>query len=652
MRSGLLFMRKLIQASRVSVLTVALAVMLFTFASLSFNVIQTWSTLSPEVEFNSDAWHVFYDDSEWVRPPEYALRHTPQTRASPSHRQIMDQRRGKVTWFAQVIDKDLLSTAVKLNARNLMLGWLSGDYEIWLNQDRYASGRWNVLDPIFLEVPESILASNRDLLISVKLRDSGHEVIGDYFSPDKGIGLATHDRVRNFKRWVQFRWESRPFMLWTLNLIIAFLFLFLWLLTPAKVENFYMASFALVGTIYQLRTMGIFIESTVAENRYWLQFVASNYEACFGFLLPLAFARGGKDRLGLLGLVSLSLPILISMIYWNPVFFQNSSLWISKIVAPSFFFFGASACFYQAYVLQKNKDFSEYLPQRIQRLVCFGTVMLAYLLIHKFFNQKTSPINDALFSGVGHFVCVLFFGATQWLEFRAQQNQLENHPVSIYHKRSIIPESLTGSVLSIDIRNSERIFQIDSTHQESKMTTIISEICREITSRDGVILETNGDGAIAFFENSENHQSSALALDSVQQIKIALDRFAIELNSGSEIGRLDIGFRAAVTTGSIKPIWQDTGSTKIPAWIQVGKSMPLVQVARILEFDRSFESSPGSCRVFVPEFLFHSLVSLPTYTHCIEKRLKRFDKHGTEYVVSVLEVQGNKPVDVALRALA
>ncbi len=99
----------------------------------------------------------------------------------------------------------------------------------------------------------------------------------------------------------------------------------------------------------------------------------------------------------------------------------------------------------------------------------------------------------------------------------------------------------------------------------------------------------------------------------------------------------DIRLRAAMDTGTIRPIWQRFEGRDVPSWEQTSDSNVFVDVARLLEAEAKVGDKQESSLIFkselAPEVTIHSgLRSIVSRTETVEI------KHGRKMNVAIVSL--------------
>lgn len=212
-------------------------------------------------------------------------------------------------------------------------------------------------------------------------------------------------------------------------------------------------------------------------------------------------------------------------------------------------------------------------------------------------------------------------------EYQRQESQARKTPMSKYHMRIELPPAIPCVLCVLDIKSSESLFQTGITKGlgGSYVQSIIDGLSNVVTSSGAEIIQAEGD-ALAFFLPMEGP---------AKQLARATD---ILLKCDSHLRDQNIYFRAAISEGEIKPLWQEIQGQRRPAWAQAGNSNVFVENARLLEAEKLLKL--GECSVLIT----------------MKSTLDRWSNdmieyHWTEWSQPVPSKHG-KQIDIALLKLA
>jgi hypothetical protein len=246
---------------------------------------------------------------------------------------------------------------------------------------------------------------------------------------------------------------------------------------------------------------------------------------------------------------------------------------------------------------------------------------------------------------------VLMIGRIIVTEYREQGLLVEKTPVSPYHSRSPLPEKLDGSILIADLKNSELLARVGAAEGDAGkyVNQCLSHMWTAVLEAQGIILATEGDQLLAFFDGAAFPTPVLAALGATEGIMRNL-RLLEERFRPLEV---QLDFRAAITVGAIRPVWQEMGKLRQPSWIEAGSTNALVECARLMELERQVNAPGRRTLVILPQSQLAPV--LGTSPELREKVLfeqqTRASKHSTIYTFAVY-APGRKPPAPAPEAAA
>ncbi|MBI3558349.1 MAG: hypothetical protein HY074_18940 [Deltaproteobacteria bacterium] len=625
----------------------------------------SWSEATPNVILAPEAWHAFYSAS----PAPCAIRaandpncvanaHNPilwkskELRSDAGHADRVKARRNNEFWVGAVVPVQLLEAAKVQRANQLILGWITATYRIWLDGELVATGSRTDSDPVVLSLPFYRLAEKRPLRVAVQIYHTEGTIFPDFFNGGRvGEGFATASRTAAYRNFIAFRSKARPLALFAANLMIACLFFLFWCSTQGKQEYFYVAMYAFVSAAFQARSTDIVFMTLDVPLVYALDVFLRFAEGSFGMFLGFAFARSRR------GLFTYGLPLCLGLPFLllagngdSVARFSQMGL-VGTWFVPFAHVLGALACFTQAhylYLISKGTNkvsrrhrAGAYLPVRIQRLAVFGTGLAALAFL--FWVQShgiTSPTSHAIWDRFGHFLVVVLLGTIVLTEYKEQALLIAKTPVSEYHRRPVMPARITGAVLVADLKASEAFFKIAGSNDAENLVAVWrSHFYNIIIKNQGTVLFKRGDEVMGFFDNDKCATPLLAALTASDEMS-RISRFLEMEFRRRDLFPLDakgIHFRAAIATGSIRPTWESVGSQREPAWEAAGRTNPLLEANRLLDFEKQIANHDLETLLVMTEdaakLILHSQPA--SQPHFAQRARTLRDKHGSIYSVAV-----------------
>ncbi len=284
-----------------------------------------------------------------------------------------------------------------------------------------------------------------------------------------------------------------------------------------------------------------------------------------------------------------------------------------------------------------------------------GLIALAAISVLQY-HEFLSFVQRALLSRFAHLGLVLLLGGVALLEYREQQKMIEKTPVSPYHRRPILPESVSGVVMVVDLKNSERLFRTGALGGQSGqlVEACLSRLWAAVIKSEGMILQTEGDLLRAFFDSEVCKNPLLSALSASNQMKRELDILVQQMRAQGIVDQdfPEVEFRAGLSAGQIRPVWQEIENSRIASWIDTGETSPLLESARMLELEREVQSTQTSLVVMSEDMVVSSRNSLEAHLQHFKIRSHRcMGKHNRIYLVAgyvpVKELAQNTSAKVA-----
>lgn len=506
---------------------------------------------------------------------------------------VLSEEKPKAFWLGYRLDGRVLGQAVFHRAHHLVLGWLKGRYQVWVNGHFIAEVPERNQTPMVFNLPPSLLDEGQDLFIAVHLipRKSAKNVVP--FTAGFGEGLTKLAGARSFERFFHFIEKTKAFALFSAYLIFALVFFLFWTGNRVQTEYLYLSVFALLGCVPEILYSDAFtfhISDTLALPVYFLW---STLKACAALVLGLSFARSRSSLFKYSSATLLAIGLLI--VFGIPLdYFADLRKPFMRWLIPGVFLLGAFACGTQAAALAAGAERGQ-LQARIRQLVLFALTLTALAAVN--FQQFHLDFNIVLFKllwGVPEFLLVSFLGYLALKGYQHQAGLLNVSPLSPYHRRTHPPDRIQGVVMMLDLKNSEYFFRLSlELGQSSPIVPLaLSRIAEVLTENGAVILRAEGDEAIAFFDEKAVANPLFSALLACDRARRALDELAAELAFPEPTTNETIGlhFRAGIAEGALRPTWTHYHDRRLPSWEQVGESKVFVDAARVMEIEKTLDS--------------------------------------------------------------
>lgn len=568
--------------------------------------------------------------------------------SSPKHRGQSSAPTGPF-WLGMHLGPEQLKPAVDIGAHHLILGWVRGSYEIWINGEKYDSGQRSEHQPLVMPIPISWFASADGLNLAIRIAPEPGVDHPDVFAKPFQEQITTSHAARAYLSAVAFYKIARPFTLLFLNLIFSLLFFFVWATDVQNRESFYLAFYLLVCAGLQLRLTDLYIGQFSPAFDYGLDLILRAYEGLFGLFVGLAFARTRRLVFRCLLPLGLALPWLTFLLGVPPAQMRGFAFWIEQTLMPGLIVCGSVACFFQWYTLRfKLRHLSESSKGRRLRLLQFGFCLVAIALTFRLEAFFHSVVLRELVWRSCHFGLVFMMFLVVLREFREQRLSFMRSPVSKYHRRIPLPESLSGILLVIDLKSSELFsrLRIEVMQTGNGTSLYTSPLWTSLAAEGGTVLSTDGDQVKVFFDAADDSAPLLRALKGVDSLHRYLANLSFQLAGFGLMpeGHSGIAFRAGLAAGEIRPHWQILGSERTPLWLEAGRSTPFIDSARMLDLERQVENiaagAPSTSRVMIPDHLLADFSGFEALSGTIVRRgCELIGKHGRVYRVAVYELR-------------
>ncbi|HTL12884.1 MAG TPA: hypothetical protein VL588_10375 [Bdellovibrionota bacterium] len=614
-----------------------------------------WNRFRPEVVTPSESWRAFYGDSPapcgmtagrgcLADPGTSILWESSFNRAQREHLAQTQTRRGQRFWIGTRVSPQDAARAAAAGANHLLVGWIRGTFRIWVNGQQMTEGTWADMEPVILTIPAGWLTAGRPVSVAVEiLNDVELPNLPDLLMPGGEGGFMKKASAKAFKEYVD-HWDyARPLALMTANLLLALFFFFGWTSDRRKTEYFYIAMCALVGAAIQFRATDYFFLSWsyTAFNR--MAFLMDAYYSAFVLFLGLSFARVRTSVFKWGVPLALLLPAVIEL-FWNDslalIKFRHSVSGIAVGVCAAL---GAAACFVQALYLKDRERKGLRLPERIRNLVAFGAAQLVLVPVSLLDDDRVlfTFAFQLLWRQSGHLAVLSFLGFIALADYKKERQLIEKVPISPYHRRPTLPESVGGALLVVDLKGSEALFR-DSAQigRSGELVEIcLSHMWAAVVECGGVVLHTEGDALRALFDDQVHANPVLSAIRATDGIAAALERLGPQLMGKFHLEHeVKLGFRGGIALGQVRPVWQEMGVDRYASWIETGNGNPLVESTRVMDLERKVpETGPAnSSRVVVLEDQAQALcLAMPELAVGFEARsLQLPGKHGKVYTVA------------------
>ena len=611
-----------------------------------------WSNLDPAVVVERHDWKIIGDSAPCIG--QISVKNCPANanfsdwQGAPSidsdtpwRTKIKDGTK-EVFWIRTVLTREQINIAIRKRATHFILGKIVGNATVWINGNESFFLSASDRTANILAIPYSQIDLTRSLVISIRVEPKidSHNLL--LFTEGWKEGLATKETAMAYRSFLDFIDKTKAFTLFFSYFILAAAFFLLWYINPIAKEYLALSALAIANALPEM----IFGESFSYQiplnynNKIFLTLMILKSAAAIA--LGFSFSRTKFHW----PVFFASLACMLSI----PLFFDNASLKFYRLPSAQLlvsvaFLIGGFACLHQLRaLLQIRKKGAGSVNHRIVKLSLFcGTSFALAIFTHMQFGSHISNLWQNILWGVPDFSYVAFLGILALLDYQQKSQQLERSPISEYHKRPNLPESISGILMVLDIKNSESFFRNSSGHPENEaiMPLVMAQLWRTLVKYEATILKAEGDEVIAFFDAQKIENPSSKALVACEHALAELNGF---FRTKTKIDA-DIQFRVALTKGKIQPIWIGSDANRYPDWNQVGESMVFVEASRLLEIERGFERSQQCSYVVMGDGIVDEIGKDMANIHGRLHFSQRIftAKHGHTYKASAFELLPQQP---------
>jgi hypothetical protein len=597
------------------------------FIFIIFRQFQLWLHSKPNVTLTRADWHFVYEDSPtpcdpflpsvkncFANPKNETLWASATTYHSPENKSRLEALNGKPFWIGVVIDPLDLENAFRIRANELSLGIIRGSYFVWVDGIFYLENVNFERRPITVTLPITKLSQTEPLRIAIRVQPERLATQADIFPTDSLEGFSTTVHAHMNRELAIFWEKAQPLALFIASLLFATFFFIFWFYAQEKQEYFYVAIYALINAIFQMRKMAILHGLFNTDFNLSIDIFFRYMEGTFGAIIGMAFARTRKIilqisvPLGLLGSTLLAFSFSADSAQFKLSYYWSH--WSITLGCA----LGAAVCLLQSYYLSTIKAKEESFRPRIRRLILFGFgLFMAAVFYNTSSAHAVNALNTMAISKMGQFGLVFYLILIAVLDFREQKLLYEKTPISRYHRRTVLPEKVSGAILIVDLKNSELLLHMGAKSGESGkwVESCLSYMWTAVIHNGGIVLMTEGDQLRAFFDDEHCANSILSALKATDEMgeNLALLEKQLEqhFNGGETLPQ--ITFRGAIASGEIRPVWQEMEDARFASWVEAGTTHPFLESARMMELERNYHSPRSVSQIVVAEEVAEKLQS-------------------------------------------
>lgn len=513
------------------------------------------------------------------------------SRMSPEAKEAIVRGTASTFWMGAEISPEKLHTAAVDGANQLVLGYILGSWELWIDgrfysASTFAEGRM----PIRVSIPMQRLHQKNPMRIAIKIVNEGNSVRPDKFNfQNIQSGLSTPANSERAMLAMTYMRGGQNHLFLGVYSAFTFILLGFWMLTRKKMEYLALSLVAFIGMLRSCLDVEFISSHFRLDQILHFRLALITLTAGSVVYLGAAFARLNRK----------------SLLFSLAIFFCATLGYYSKSLSP-------------AGLIQSINSGSNWLLG--------GSFLVAALLaVSQFLALKASAASAPSrlrMSTLAHFV-ILASGTGSWIllerhlvggeyfryqiyalialsyftwlilkEYRLQERQLIANPVSKYHRSLQLPEKISGVVVCFDLKGSEKLFSasIPGMAPGEIVHLAISHIWGAAQERGGVVLSTAGDSIQVFFEQGDTTKA---AIAAIEQASTRMNALTEQFRTLAPLP--EIQFRAAISIGSIRPVWAEVGGEKKAEWRDATEHLLFLEQARLLEAEKSLANlSDGS----------------------------------------------------------
>ena len=568
-------------------------------------------------------------------PANPELWNAPIKRRSPEYHRFLSDDLKKPFWLGLRIMPAELKRANSLGATRLMLGMLYSGYEVWVDGARIQVGDFLENDmPIAIDLTTERLLEEKPLHVAIAVFRSGkmHTIDSDWFVPT--MGFFTSKNSDQQIRWTAFANDTRYYVLFAVFFLFGLIFRYAALIKKTSVEYSAAAAYSLVLAFSQF----IIADSTfrlLGPGFYYPMLNAMLFAEIFAVVgFGLAFSRGPTR---VLKSVSLAIPIsFLVLLIGSKIVNDNGRIteFIIFWLTPLAYLAAGSFCLLQYVSLKIN---SVTITSSKRRRTLLASMSFIFIVVAISFIAETLRAQAVETHWARILAVIPLYILTTSIAAAVQKNYriFETTSISPFHKLSPLPESVSGIIINLDLKGSEKLFRTGANEEVGGtiVSTVLSQIWGRFASTGATVMQSSGDDILLIYPDEDFSTEPGLWYKTLCEVHEELQLIAQQLaDSHPELSTLRrIEFRAAVARGAVRPLWRMIGTTRVPAWVEAGNKNVFVDTARLLELERSSvkpAAKVAGSMLIVDETLETELKGIPGL------ELKSFTgegKHGRAY---------------------
>ena len=528
---------------------------------------------------HEDSWRVAYHDP--LKGQVEGCEKDPQCPAHPgaefwfnagwrketNHTKTLDRMNGKVFWIGNQISNESVQKLREAGADHLLVGYLYGKYDIWVNGEHILNGdHRRARDPVVVRIPKTKFQESQAFFVSVRIINDMDDPFPDTLSIS---GFGTLDQIELHRRWVVFWTHVTTSIAFGLNLALGLFFFALWIYGVRQQEVASLATFAFLQALIQGATTSIVWHNLGLDAWHRLNFVNAIYGGASVVLLALALARVRTTWALISPIIVLGCPWLI---FFSPqksgqIFFEVAAL--NRFLPLSCYLVATFICFGQFRLVSNEMRAKLIDPSRLIKLN-LSWITFLFMAIVQVVGLKLQA--DTRFYNT---LLLVILGAGIVNDYGKEERSVQKGIRSKYHLDNKVSPYVEAFLVGIE-------FKMDMSSKVSGLflQETVSDLFSKIEKLGGTIIRSGSMSLIYFFDGNRDKNALELAVNSVQTLARSLPA--------------EMSIRAAVGDGEIRPIWVKEQGRDVPAWVQTGSEHAFIDLSTFLDAEMKLGLGEGS----------------------------------------------------------
>lgn len=602
-----------------SILVIAFLSFLF---PLFVKLYEQFQVLEPDLPIAFESWRTVFSDSPeacpmeinvtsncFANPSATGLWDSPLSRADKDHPTRVNDALGKVFWLGARIKNDDLKLAAAKSANYLRLGYINGEFDIWVNGKKYLSSPGDLGTLVSIILPFASLSTNDDLFVAIRIKHNKGSRSPDRLLGARYSGLSNLEHHLAHSNYYTLVGTIRPIVFATIEFLLSMLFLFLWLSAVQRQEYFYVFVLTLCYSFLNLLE-GEFIRVYLPrDTTASIYFVCIFSNALFELVLGFAIARLRRNLFLYLLPIGIIFPLSVVIRQGSSAVLWYQTSLIIQYFLPVVDLLAASVCILQTIQCEALLGSTTSCKTRIRRLSLSAMI---FLFLAAYYITSSNLIDGYWFSTL-HLMLVSVMAGVVLMDYRDQELRVAKFSWSKHFNRDLMP--VRGVVLRLDLIGSERL--PTKRDRTSNYAAISSEIRLRFVDTmkrfGGFILFSEGDEIMAMYDDRDLRNSETSVwqtLMKLEEVASNIDQSLKEERRIPEVAK--VRFRVSIVRGEIEPFVEvGLDGSEEPKWRDcANESGPLVLSKRILDLEKTIRATNDKSIVIATADLTTALESL------------------------------------------